>query len=144
MAQRLKGQEVVLGFTSPDGNQAGLENVLSFEAELEVETLEEQYLGKTTKDFDDIFHGCSGQVEIHMKTADYLLFTQKVQDRAQRRTSADGQFTATATFNFPSGSRARLTFENLFFGALPLKIGGRSQYVSATIQWKCDTLRRVL
>lgn len=144
MAQRIKGQEVTLGFTSPDGDQTGLENVTSFEAELDIETLQEAYLGKTTDDYDDIFHGVSGQMDIHMRTADYLLFTQKVQDRAQRRTAADGQFTATASFAFPNGTRARLTFENLFFGPLPIKVGGRAQYVSGTIQWKCDTLRRVL
>ena len=144
MAQRIKGQETVIGFTSPDGDQEGLEDVVSFEAELEVETLTEQYLGKTTDDFDDIFHGCSGQMEIHMRTSAYLRFTQKVQDRAQRLTSADGQFTATSTFNFPNGTRARLTFENLFFGALPIKVGGRAQYVTGTIQWKCSNLRRVL
>lgn len=144
MAQRIKGQETVIGFTSPDGDQAGLEDVVSFEAELDIETLTENYLGKVSADYDDIFHGCSGQMEIHMRTSDYIRFTQKVQDRAQRRTSADGQFTATSTFNFPNGTRARLTFEDLFFGALPLKVGGRAQYVSGTIQWKCSDLRRVL
>lgn len=144
MAQRIKGQEVVLGFTSPDGDQQGLENVSNFEAELDIETLQEAYLGQTSDDYDDIFHGCSGQCDLHMKTADYIAFTQKVQDRAQRRTSAEGQFTATATFNFPNGTRARLTFEDLFFGALPLKVGGRAQYVTGTIQWKCKGLRRVL
>lgn len=144
MAQRIKGQEVVVGFTSPDGDQDGLEDVVSFEAELNIETLEESYLGKVSNDYDDIFHGCTGQMEIHMRSSKYIQFTQKVQDRAQRRTAADGQFTATATFNFPDGTRARLTFEDLFFGALPLKVSGRSAYVSGTIQWKCSDLRRVL
>ena len=144
MAQRIKGQETVIGFTSPDGDESGFEDVVDFEAELDIETLQEAYLGKTTDDYDDIFHGCSGQMNIHMRTSAYLAFTQKVQDRAQRRTPADGQFTATSTFNFPNGSRARLTFEDLFFGALPIKVGGRAQYVTGTIQWKCSNLRRVL
>jgi hypothetical protein len=144
MAQRIKGQEVVVGFTSPDGDQKGLEDVVSFEAELDIETLQEAYLGKVSDDYDDIFHGVTGQMEIHMRSSQYLAFTQKVQDRAQRRSSADGQFTATATFNFPDGTRARLTFEDLFFGALPIKVSGRAAYVSGTIQWKCSDMRRVL
>ena len=144
MAQRLKGQEVVIGFTSPDGDQQGLENITSFEAELDIETLQEGYLGKVADDYDDIFHGVNGQMEFHMESSQYLSFQQKVQDRAQRRSSAEGVFTATATFNFPNGQRARLTFENLFFGALPLKVSGRSAYVQGTIQWKCSDVRRVL
>lgn len=144
MAQRLKGQEVVLGFTSPDGDQSGLEDVVSFEAELDIEILTEKYLGRTANEFDDIYNGVSGQCEIHMATTDYLAFTEKVQDRAERRTPAEGEFTATATFKFPNGQRARLTFENLFFGPLPIRTPGRAEYVAATIQWKCSRLRRVL
>lgn len=143
MAQRIKGQEVVLGFTNPDGDQEGLEDVVSFEAELDMEILTEKYLGRTANEFDDIYNGVSGQVEIHMQNTKYLAFTEKVQDRAERRTPADGEFTCTATFKFPNGERARLTFENLFFGALPLRTPGRGEYVAATIQWKCSRLRRV-
>ena len=144
MAQRIKGQETVLGFTNPDGDQEGIEDILSFEAELDIEILEEKYLGKTANDFDDIFNGVSGQVELHMRTADYFRFQERIQDRAERRTPADGVFTATSTFNFPNGTQARLTFENLFFGASPIRVGGRAEYVSGTIQWKCSRLRRVL
>jgi len=144
MAQRIKGQEVVVGFTNPDGDQEGIEDVLSLEAELDVETLSEKYLGRTADEFDDIYNGVSGQVEVHMQTVDYLRFSERVQDRAERRTAAAGEFTATASFQFPSGARARLTFENIFFGALPLKVSGRNEYVSGTIQWKCSRIRRVL
>jgi hypothetical protein len=144
MAQRIKGQEVVLGFTNPDGAQDGITDILSFEAELDIEILEERYLGKVANSYDDIYNGCSGQIELHMRTADYLRFQERIQDRAQRRTAADGTFTATASFNFPNGSRARLTFEDIFFGPSPIRVGGRAEYVSGTIQWKCETLRRVL
>ena len=54
MAQRIKGQEVVLGFTSPDGDQDGIEDVISFEAELDIEMLQERYLGETADRYDDI------------------------------------------------------------------------------------------
>lgn len=143
MAQRLKGQETVLSFTNPDGDQEGLQDVLNFEAELDIETLSEGYLGETADRFDDIYHGVSGQVEIHMETDDYFRFAERVQDRAERRTPASGSFSATASFGFPNGQRPRITFENIFFGPLPVRAGGRGEYVSATIQWKCERLRRV-
>jgi hypothetical protein len=143
MAQRIKGQETVIGFTNPDGDQDGIDDILDFEAELDIEILEEKYLGKTSNDFDDIFNGVSGQVSVHMRTSAYFRFQERIQDRAQRRTAADGVFTATSTFNFPNGTRARLTFEDLFFGPSPIQVGGRSEYVKGTIQWKCSTVRRV-
>lgn len=144
MGTRLKGQEVKVGFTNPDGDQEGLDNVLSLEAELDIEILTEKYLGQTANQFDDIYNGVQGQVEIHMATTDYLAFTQRIQDRAERRTPAAGVFNATASFAFPNGERARLTFEDIFFGALPVRANSRSDFVTATIQWKCSRLRRVL
>jgi hypothetical protein len=143
MAQRIKGQETVIGFTNPDGDQEGLEDILDFEAELDMEILEEKYLGKTSNDYDDIFNGVSGQVQLHMRTVDYFRFQERIQERAERRTAADGTFSATAAFNFPSGIRVRITFEDLFFGPSPIKVGGRSEYVSGTIAWKCSRIRRV-
>jgi hypothetical protein len=140
---RIKGQEVVLGFTNPEGDQDGIDDVLSLELELDIEILEEKYLGKTSNDFDDIFNGISGQCEVHMRTVDYFRFQERIQDRAERRTAAAGVFTATAAFNFPNGTRARLTVEDLFFGPSPIKVGSRSEYVSGTISFKASRLRRV-
>ena len=144
MAQRIKGQETVLGFTNPNGDQEGLQDVLSFEWELDLEILQEGYLGETADRYDEIYHGVSGQCEIHMETADYFRFQEIVQDRAERRAAASGVFTATSTFTFPSATRARITFEDIFFGAMPTRTPSRSEYVSATIQWKGSRLRRVL
>lgn len=144
MAQRIKGQEVVLGFTSPDGDQEGLEDVTNFEAELDLEILEEGYLGESANRYDDIYRGVTGSAELHLETSDYFRFTERVQDRAERRTAASGKFTATASFQFPGGERVRLTFEDIFFGALPIRIPSRSEYVTVSISWKGQRMRRVL
>jgi hypothetical protein len=144
MAQRLKGQDTVISFTGPGGDVSGLDSVLSFEAELDIEILEEGYLGETANRFDDIFNGVSGTVELHLQTTAYFKFTQDVQDRAQRRTPAGGVFNATSTFQFPNGQRARITFEDIFFGPMPLSSPSRKDYVKGTVQWKCSNLRRVL
>lgn len=144
MAQRIKGQETVISFTSPTGDVQGLEDVLSFEAELDIEILQEGYLGETADRFDDIYHGTSGQVELHLENSKYFLFTEQVQDRAERRSPAGAVFNATSTFAFPNGQRARITFEDIFFGAMPLNAPSRKDYVKATVQWKCSQIRRVL
>ncbi len=144
MAQRIKGQEVTLSFVTPEGSAEGLEDVLSFEAELELEILEEAYLGETSMRYDDIYKGVSGTCELHLEAQDYFKFTQQVQDRAERRAPAAGVFNATASFQFPNGQRPRLTFENIFWGSLPIRVPEQSGYVSVTLTWKCQRLRRVL
>lgn len=144
MAQRLKGQETVVRFTNPDGSQEGLEDVLSFDAEMDMEILRERYLGETADRFDDIFKGITGSMEIHVETQEFLVFQQRVQDRAERRTPASGVFNATSSFQFPNGQRPRLTFENLFFGAMPMTVSGSAAYVATTINWGCSRVRRVL
>ena len=144
MAQRIKGQEVTLSFVTPDGRAEGLADIQSFEAEIQLEILREGYLGDTVERRDDIYKGVSGRCELHMESADYFAFTQLVQDRAERRTAAGGKFNATASFAFPNGTRARITFENIFFDALPLRVSDRASYVQATVAWECERIRRVL
>ncbi len=144
MAQRIKGQEVTVRFTNPDGSQEGLEDVVSFDAELDMEILRERYLGETADRFDDIYKGVTGSMEIHVETQQYLVFQQRVQDRAERRTPAAGVFNATASFQFPNGQRARVTFENLYFGPMPMTVSSSAAYVSTTINWGCQRPRRVL
>lgn len=144
MAQRIKGQEVTVSFTNPDGSQEGLEDVLSFEWEMDMEILRERMLGETADRFDDIFKGITGSMEIQLETQEYFRFQQRVQDRAERRTPATGVFNATASFQFPNGQRPRLTFENLFFGPLPNPVSGSAAYVTATINFGCQRVRRVL
>lgn len=145
MAQRLKGQEVSLGFTNPDGNQEDFMVVNTFEFEVDIEILEEMYLGEVGVRYDDHFKGYSGQVEGHFENfTEYMKIQQRIEDRAARRTAAGGTFTCTSTFKLPSGGRVRLTFEDMFFGPMPTRAPGQAEYVAGTLQWKCSSLRRVL
>lgn len=144
MAQRIKGQEVTLVWTTPDGSAEGLEDVSSLEAELQFDILKEGYLGESVDRRDDIYRGVTGRAELHLESAKYFEFTQKVQDRAERRSAAAGKFSATASFAFPNGDRARITFEDIFFGALPIRVNDRGSYVTVTVAWECERIRRVL
>ena len=141
---RIKGQEVKISFTNPDASQGGLDNIVSFDSEMDMEILREQFLGQTADEFDDIFKGFTGSVELQLNTPEYFRFQQRVQDRAQRRTPAAGVFNIGASFEFPDGQRFRMTFENVFFGPMPVPVSGRAAYVSTTINWGCKTARRVL
>ena len=144
MGTRLKGQEAVLSFTDPDGDVDNLGDLKSFNAELDMEILQEGYLGETADQYDDIYHGVGGDCELHMPNTTWFRFSEKVTDRAERRTAAAGKFSVTSSFQFPSGERPRLTFEDIFFGPLPINVGSRTEYVTVKLTWKGQRLRRVL
>jgi hypothetical protein len=145
MAQRVKGLECSLSLSTPDGaDEEVFEDVLEATLDVDMEILEQGYLGQTSKKFDDIFNGISGNVKTHMETSTIFKLAEKVQDRAERRTPADGVFSLSFTVNFPSGAKARLTAEDIFFGTIPLKIGKREDYVESELTFKCSRLRRVL
>ncbi len=143
MAQRIKGQEVTLSFVDSGGGDEAVGDVNSFEAELDIETLEEQYLGETSKRYDDIYNGVSGNCELHLETQRWVSFTQLIERRAKRRDAAGGKFTATATFNFPNGTVSQIVFEDIFFGAVPIRVSSRSDYVTVTLNWKCSNIARL-
>ncbi len=112
---------------------------------MDIEILEEMYLGEIGVRYDDHFKGYSGQVEGHFENfTEWMRFQERVENRSTRRTAAEGKFTFTSTFTLPSGARVRLTFEDIFFGPMPTRSPGQAEYVAATLTWKCSTLRRVL
>lgn len=141
MAQRVKGQETRITFTSPTGTVTALNAVQSFEFELQTEILSEGYLGETTERKDDVFKGVRGRMEVHIDSQDYFRFIDQVKQRSQRRTAADAQFTATCAFNMPNGQRPRALLADLFFGAMPVNAGSRDEFVSATIEFECSEVR---
>lgn len=143
MSQRVKGQETKLVLSGPNGAEEGLFDVRSFEAELDIETLEEGYLGETANRFDDIYNGTSGNAEAHIENRLYLDFIGRVVDRSQRRLPADTQFNAVSAFAMPNGTRQRLLFQDIFFGPIQMRAASRKDYVIIRWEWKCSNLKRI-
>jgi len=142
MAQRIKGLEISLNFSSPVGDEK-IENILSAEVDMDISLLEEEYLGDSSKSYDDIFNGFKGKCDFHMSDETFVKFQMRVQDRAMRRDPAGGKFSVTMSHIFPSGKKVRLTYEDIFFGSLPTGFGSRREYVKGTINWGCSRCTRV-
>lgn len=140
MSQRIKGQEVRVTMVAPTGTveAIGSGGVSSFELEFKTEILSEGYLGETTERKDDIFKGVSGRMEIHLDRQSYFRFVQAVTDRSQRRSAAEARFNVLTSLTFPNGERPRVLLEDIFFGPLPVNVGGRDEYVAATIEFECS------
>jgi len=139
---RIKGLETTSSFTSPNGPVKGIEDVLDFEYELDIEILEAEYLGHESKSYDEIYNGVSGNITLHMSGKEMFEFEELIENRARRRSAASGVFTHQSTYNFPDGGRVRLTFEDIHFGPIQTRSQSRKDYVQKTFSWKCETVRR--
>ncbi len=136
--QRIKGLEVRVTFTSPDGTEIGLGDTQSFEYELQLETIAEGYLGERSKRRDDIFNGIRGRAEFHISKREAFEFAEKVKRRAQRRDSAAGVFNAIGAFLLPNGSRVRALVQNIFFGPIPFNSASREDYVKFSVDFEAE------
>lgn len=141
MTDRIKGNEVVISVSGPNGNEGSLDSIQSFEVEHQIDILSEGYLGETAERQDEIFVKCTGKVELHVSKVEYLSFAQKVIDKAQRRIPGSTVFNITATLLFPDGRRARCIYRDVAFGSVPLNVGGRDEYVSSTIEFAGSSVR---
>lgn len=134
MASRIKGQEIELQVVGPAGREEGLGDVVSGTIEFQLDILTQGLLNETSDRRDDIFRGVRLEMEVQLETQQFTELITRIKDRAQRRTPAEEQFNALMTMQFPNGERPRISVENLFFGSIPVAVGGRDEYVTVRIE----------
>lgn len=136
-SQRIKGQEVSLNFVVAGQIVNSLTDIKSFDVNVDLETLEEGYLGQTSNQYDEVFKGISGKAQFNFSSPAVFLFVQAVLNRAQRREPGT-QINIKATLNFPSGQRAQVLIPNAFFEAIPIGFAGRTEYGMLDLSYKAS------
>ncbi len=134
MGQRVKGQEVELQIVSAAGREESLGDVVSATIEFQLDILTQGLLNETSDRRDDIFRGVRLEMEVQLERGDFTDLVNRIKDRAQRRAPASDQFDALMTLEMPNGDRPRISVENLFFGSIPIAVGGRDEYVTVRIE----------
>lgn len=142
MAQRIKGQEVFVQVVQDGVPVASLTDIRNFEITPKLEKLEEQYLGETTKRYDEIFNGVDFKFDLHFEDAGVVAFVEAVKARAQRQTPGV-KFNIQATLAFTNGTRPRIILSDCYFSDLPISFGGRSEYGQFTVSGSCADFTRV-
>lgn len=134
MGQRVKGQEVEFQIVGPDGREEALGDVVSATVEFQFDILTQGLLNETSDRRDDIFRGVRVEMEAQLETAQFTSLINRIKNRAQRRGPQTVQFDALMTLEMPNGDRPRVSIENLFFGSIPIAVGGRDEYVTVRIE----------
>lgn len=138
MAQRIRGQEVQISFL-PAGGQTwnSLTDIRSFSITPKFSKLEEQYLGETSKRYDEIFDGLDFDMELHIEDAGVLDFMSLIRARAVDRTSKTA-VNIQAVLQFSAGNSKRIVLQDCFFENMPINVGGRSEYVTFKLSGSCQ------
>lgn len=136
MAQRLKGQEVSIRIVT-DGVTEELNTFSNFNDEIALELKEAGYLGEVTNRFDEILNGYGGDMELNLQKASWLTLTQRIRDRAQRRTPGT-VFNIVRTDLFPNGDSIMFIYKDVSWGPVPTSVSSRGDYVKPKLQFKCS------
>lgn len=138
---RVRGQEVEVRIVRDGGFLDTLTAIQSFEWTSRTSTLEADRLGGTTTEVDDIYHGASGRIQMHIESSSYLAFIESVRDRARRVTPVT--FSIVETMTHPDGTVSRTLFPDVFFEEQSVNVGSRAAFVEFTIAFKCEDFRRL-
>ncbi len=143
MSLRAKGQEVTILVVRDSVLEAELTNILNFNSELQLEVSSVGYLGEFTNRKDEVFRGGKFDFEMHVHSQDFLTFAQAVLDRATRKTP-DTVFNITAVLAFPNGQTPTVLFPDVKFGAIPMNVPERGDFVKIKIEGEVEQVQMVL
>lgn len=136
MEQRLLGQDVTVRMVRDGVVVAEITAIGSFDDSTDIETKEEQFLGRVGADFSDVFNGYSGNLEFQSATAGYQDFVDAVVARASR---ADPGivFNIVQSEVFANGDSNIFVYHDVAWGAVPKNVSGRKEFVKWKLAFKC-------
>ena len=137
MAQRLKGQEVVIKVVRDGVVATEIASIGSMNDNVDLEMKQDGFLGRTVNDFDDILNGFGGDLEFQTSNATWVEFQQAVIARATRATPGL-VFNVIRTDFYGDGSTNIFTYSDVKFGAMPTSIASRGDFVKIKLAWGCS------
>lgn len=142
-AARLLGQNTSVIIIQDSAPLQEISCIKSFSFTYELEIKDEGYLGETTNRKDSVFNGIKMDMEIHTNNNKVFNLIKSAIDKARRRTPGV-RINVKTSLTWPNGDVARVTFPDVEFGAFPVNIGGRNEYVSIKIEGACSSATTVL
>lgn len=138
VAQRVKGQEVTVLFVRGGNLEDTLTDTSDFEFEPKIELKEQGYLGEKSNRHDEIFNGAKFTGTLHLHEQSWFTYQSAIISRAQRVTP-DVVFNISAVMQFPNGQTPTVLLPDVHFGAQPISIRSRGDYLSVKIEGASDS-----
>jgi len=138
--QRIKGQEVSFSIVR-DGNPTPIGVVQDNTITIDIERLEEEYIGERAMRYDSIYNGTQIEASMHLENDEFVRFIEAVKLKAERRAGGAIRIDAAVTFLFPNGGVRTFALIDLEFAEFPIETGGRKDYVSIKVDGKTSTIK---
>lgn len=133
LRQRIRGQETEVRCIKDGVLYDTITKITDFSIEAQLEVVSQGFLGGTSEEKDEIYNGAKFSFGAQLDGPEWLDMQASIIKRAKRLTP-DVQFTIVTTLYFPDGRTRLLVIPNAKFGAMPLDIKSRKDYVTV----KCD------
>lgn len=137
MAQRIRGQETIITIIADGLVEGEIDSIVSSEFTHNIDLQEDNFLGRTSPDFDMIFKGTAFNVQGQLSNPSALRLFDKIIAKAQRQADAAVRIDITSTFIFATGTYT-IAFEDCSFGSIPVTTGGREEFTNFTLEGSCS------
>jgi hypothetical protein len=131
---RIKGQETRVLIIRDGDLQARIDSISSSELTIDLEILEEGYIGETSNRFDSVFNGVSINLTGHTTNDQVMQLASAIVDRAARRAGAAVRIDVAFVYIFPNGILTTWTIPDVQFGPFPMNTGSRTEYTEFTLE----------
>lgn len=144
MTLRLKGQETQVRMLRNGSPTESTNAVSSFEMTDELEVLEENYLGRTATDYDDIYNGTTFTMDLHIENSAPFDLREQVISRAQRRgADAAARFDIVFVNGLPDGVTKTMTLIDVKFGSIGTSNSARGDFVTMSFEGSCSQVQTI-
>lgn len=138
ITQRIRGQETEVRVVKDGVLYDTITKITKFNVELMLEIKSQGFLGQNTEEKDEIFNGVKFGFEAQLDSGQWFDMENAIIKRAQRLTP-DVQFTIVTTLYFSSGQTKIMVIPDAKFGAIPLDVPERKDYVTVKIDGEAST-----
>jgi hypothetical protein len=138
-SQRIKGLEVNILITSGGDLQDTITDIQEFSFEDMLEIISKGYLGEPSERKDEIYKGVKFDMGLHIHDQAWFTFRLAIVNRAQRITP-NTKFNITGVLAMPNGQTPKFVIPDAKFGALPVKVSSRNEYVDFKLSGETEQM----
>lgn len=142
-AKRVKGQDVAVSVLVDGDLQTRIDTVKSCTVTLDLEKLQEQYLGEKADRYDSIFHGIDVEMEGHVNSVAYFELADAIVAKAQRRSGSPVRIDVAVTLDAPNGDLITIAIIDISFEEIPIDISSRSDFVGFKLSGSASEYKRI-
>lgn len=137
MEQRVLGQDVTVRLIRDGVVAAEIVAIGTFNETVEQEIKAENFLGRMSEDYSDVFTGYKGDLEFQYARSGWNEFVEALRARAQRANPGI-VFNVVRSEVYPNGESVVYVYQDVAWGATSASVASRKDFVKCKMQFACS------